>query len=294
MLAMMTLASHGESIATEALTYPGARAIAHQLGINLSALPMDKEGIDPSALREMCETRKPKALYCMPVLQNPTTITMSEARMREIAQIVDDYGLYIIEDDVYGFLAENRPAPFAALIPERTIYLTSASKSMAPGLRIGFLAVPPKLSRSVQEIVTMSNWMSAPFMAAVVTSWIVNDYADKMIAWHRQQARERQDLACQILGSYIHRTSIPCYHLWLQLPEPWRMDSFSASALREGVRVITADAFSVKRDHAPHAVRLCLGAAHSLPDIALGLDRLVSLLGSQPRPHMDLQSIGYL
>jgi hypothetical protein len=64
--------------------------------------------------------------------------------------------------------------------------------------------------------------------------------------------------------------------------------------LREGVRVITADAFSVKRDHAPHAVRLCLGAAHSLPDIAVGLDRLVGLLGSRPRPHMDLQSIGYM
>jgi DNA-binding transcriptional MocR family regulator len=294
MLAMMALAGHGDSIATEALTYPGARAIAHQFGINLSALPMDKEGIDPTTLREMCETRRPKALYCMPVLQNPTTITMSEGRMHEIAEIVEHYGLYIIEDDVYGFLAEHRPPPFAAIIPERTIYLTSASKSMAPGLRIGFLAVPPKLSRSIQEIVTMSNWMSAPFMAAVATSWIVNDHADKMIAWHRQQARERQDLASQILGPHFHRSSIPCYHLWLQLPEPWRMDSFSASALREGVRVITADAFSVKRDHAPHAVRLCLGAAHSLPDIAVGLDRLVGLLGSRPRPHMDLQSIGYM
>jgi DNA-binding transcriptional MocR family regulator len=294
LLSMMALAGHGDSIATEPLTYPGARAIAHQLGVNLHAVHMDKEGIDPTALRELCETRKPKALYCMPVLQNPTTITMSERRMQEIANIIEEFGLYIIEDDVYGFLAEDRPPPFAALIPERSIYLTSASKSMAPGLRIGFLAVPPKLRRAVQEIVTMSNWMSAPLMAAVVTNWIVNDYADKLIAWHRRQARERQELAHQILGSYAQPASTSCYHLWLQLPEPWRMDSFSAAALREGVRVITADAFSVKRDHAPHAVRLCLGAAHSLPDIALGLDRLVGLLGSRPRPHMDLQSIGYI
>jgi hypothetical protein len=72
------------------------------------------------------------------------------------------------------------------------------------------------------------------------------------------------------------------------------MDSFSAAALREGVRVITADAFSVRRDQAPHAVRLCLGAAHSLPQIKTGLERLVGLLSSKPRPQMDLQAISYL
>lgn len=293
LLSMMALAGHGDSIAIEPLTYPGARAVAHQLGIGLSAVPVDQDGVDPAALAELCETKRPKALYCMPVLQNPTTTTMPAARMRQIAEVVERYKLWIIEDDVYGFLAEDRPPPFAAILPERTIYLTSASKSMAPGLRIGFLAVPPSLSRSFQEVVTMNNWMSPPLMAAVVTSWIANDYADRLIAWHRQQARERQKLAHEMLGNFAQQASSSCYHLWLPLPEPWRMDSFSASALREGVRVITADAFAVKRDHAPHAVRLCLGAAHSLPEIAVGLDRLLGLLRSQPRPHMDLQSIGY-
>ncbi|MGE0241017.1 MAG: PLP-dependent aminotransferase family protein [Parvibaculaceae bacterium] len=293
LISMMAVAGHGETVATEALTYPGARAIAHQLGINLAAVHVDEEGPDPAALRELCETRKPKALYCMPVLQNPTTATMSEARMREIAAIAESHDLWIIEDDVYGFLADSRPPPFASLIPERTIYLTSASKSLAPGLRIGFLAAPPRLSRAIQEIVTMSNWMSPPIMAAVVTNWIANGHAERLVDWHRNQARERQDLAHQILGPYAERASTYCYHLWLRLPEPWRMDSFSAAALREGVRVITADAFAVKRDHAPHAVRLCLGAANSLPQIALGLNRVRDLLRSQPRPQMDLQTIGY-
>jgi DNA-binding transcriptional MocR family regulator len=294
LLSIMALTSHGDTIVTEPLTYPGARAIAHQLGINLTPVHSDKYGIDPAALRELCATRRPKALYCMPVLQNPTTVTMSGERMQEIAAIAEEFDLYIIEDDVYGFLAEQRSPPFAAFIPERTIYLTSASKSMAPGLRIGFLAVPPRLRRSVQEVTTMSNWMSAPLMAEIVVNWISDGYADRLVAWHRRQAFERQQLAHQILGSFIQPASTSCYHLWLPLPEPWRMDSFSAAALREGVRVITADAFSVRRDHAPHAVRLCLGAAHSLPQIRTGLERLVGLLGSKPRPQMDLQAISYL
>jgi DNA-binding transcriptional MocR family regulator len=294
LLSIMALAGHGDTIATEAVTYPGIRAIAHQLGINLHPLPMDAEGLEPAALRELCATRKPKALYCMPVLQNPTTITMSEGRMSEIASIADQYGLWIIEDDVYGFLEEKRPVPLASRVPDRTIYLTSASKSMAPGLRIGFLVVPPALTRTVKEVVTMNNWMTSPLMSAIATNWIANGNADQLIRWHRTQARDRQNLAHAILGSYAEQTSTSCYHLWLQLPEPWRMDSFSAAALREGVRVITADAFSVKRDHAPHAIRLCLGAAHSLPEIQLGLERLIGLLGSRPRPHMDLQTIGYM
>lgn len=294
LLSIMALVAHGDTIATEPLTYPGARAIAHQLGINLAPIHADKGGIDPAALRELCVTRRPKALYCMPVLQNPTTVTLSEERMREIAAIAEEFDLYIIEDDVYGFLAEDRTPPFAAILPDRTIYLTSASKSMAPGLRIGFLAVPPKLRRSIQDVTTMSNWMSAPLMAEIVTNWISGGFADKLVTWHRRQAHERQELAKEILGPLLQPASTSCYHLWLNLPEPWRMDSFSAAALREGVRVITADAFSVRRDQAPHAVRLCLGAAHSLPQIKTGLERLVGLLSSKPRPQMDLQAISYL
>ncbi|MBL8580659.1 MAG: PLP-dependent aminotransferase family protein [Rhizobiaceae bacterium] len=293
LMSTMAVAGHGDTIVTDALTYPGIRAIAHQLGIHLAGAAGDQEGMDPDALNELCLSRRPRALYCMPVLQNPTTTTMSERRIREIGAVAERHGLWIIEDDVYGFLARNRPPPFASLFPDRTIYLSSVSKSMAPGLRVGFLAVPPALIATVREVVTMSNWMTAPLMAEVAATWINNGYADHLVSWHRQQAEDRQRIAREILGPHAQLSATTSYHLWMQLPEHWRMDSFSAAALREGVRVITADAFAVKRDHAPHAVRLCLGAAHSLPEIALGLNRLVGLLASRPRPNMDLKSIGY-
>ena len=290
LLSLMAVAGHGDSIATEALTYPGVKAVAHQLGIHLNPVQMDKDGLDPHALTELCESRRPKAIYCMPTLQNPTTVTMSEDRVRQIAAIAAKYGLWIIEDDVYGFLSHERPPTLASLLPERTVYLTSASKSMAPGLRVGFIACPPELSKTIQELSMMTDWMSPPLMAEIATSWIACGYADQLINWHRQQAAERQRLARQILGQ-PENGSISCYHLWMNLPEQWRMDSFSAAALRVGVRVITADAFSVKRDHAPHAVRLCLGAAYTLQQIDSALVKLKQLADSKPRPLMDLQMV---
>lgn len=290
-ISFMGVARHGETIATELLTYPGAKAAAHQLGINLAGVAMDEAGIQPSALREICRLRRPKALYMMPVLQNPTTITTTEQRLLEIAEIAEEFDFWVIEDDVYGFLASDRPRPISTFIPNRTIYLTSASKSMAPGLRVGFIHAPRAMIHTLQELGCMTNWMTPPLLAEIVSMWIRDGKADRLVSWHRKQARERQEIAHRWLGEHARRTSMSSYHLWLNLPEAWRMDSFAISALREGVRVITADAFAVKRDHAPHAVRLCLGAAFSPSQIEYAMRKLVSVVECPPRPRMNLEMI---
>ena len=290
-LSFMAVAKHGETIVAELLTYPGAKAAAHQQGINLAGVAMDEEGLQPDALRELCRVRRPKALYMMPVLQNPTTITTSARRLIEIAEIAKEFDLWVIEDDVYGFLAVNRPKPITTLIPERTIYLTSASKSMAPGLRVGFIRAPEAMIHTLQDLGCMTNWMTPPLLAEIVSMWIGDGKADRLVAWHRKQAQERQDIAHRWLGEHARKTSTSSYHLWLNLPEAWRMDSFATAALREGVRVITADAFAVKRDHAPHAVRLCLGAAFSPSQIEAAMRKLVSIIDAPPRPRMNLEMI---
>jgi len=287
-LTMMALANQGETIATEVLTYPGAKAVAHQLGINLAGLPMDRQGIIPSALRALCIRKHPKILYCMPVLQNPTTITMSRERITEIANIADEFDLWVIEDDVYGFLIKDRPNPLASIIPDRVVYISSASKSMAPGLRSGFLVIPKALRRTFQEVSTVTNWMSSPLTTEVFVRWIRSGFGNKLIDWHREQVADRQKIAGAALKGFTDLKANAGYHLWLDLPEQWRMDTFARSALERGVRVITADAFSVRRDHSPHAVRLCLGPTHSIEEISAAVEILRELLDAKPRPLMSL------
>lgn len=291
LLSMLALLKSGERMAVEMLTYPGVKAVAHQLGVNLVGISMDEYGLIPEALREACKKKKISVLYCIPVLHNPTTATMPQERLNEIAQIADEFGLWVIEDDVYGFLDEQRPSPIAEVLPERTIYVSSASKSMAPGLRSGFLVVPKTLLSIFNEVATMSSWMASPLTTEVFVQWLNNGYADRLITWHRREASERQRVAREVLGELAEQRSGASYHLWLTLPEQWRMDAFARTALESGVRVLTADTFSVRTDYCPHAVRLCLGPAHTVPEIRTALGILGDILHTVPRPRMDLSII---
>ena len=86
------LAKAGEVVLCEAITYPGIRSIAAQLGITLVGLPMDGDGIEPQALTDACKKLKPKAIYLNPTLQNPTTLTIPDSRRREIVASPESSG----------------------------------------------------------------------------------------------------------------------------------------------------------------------------------------------------------
>jgi len=288
MVSLMALAGAGESVVTEVLTYPGMKALAHQFNLHLVGVPLDAEGLRPDTIEEVCRIRAPKAIYCMPSLHNPTTISMSEARRREVVRIARKHDVFIIEDDVYGFLATSPATPLAALAPERTIYISSASKSMAPGLRVGYLLVPPTLIETVTSVARMSDWMTAPLMAEIAKRWIISGSADELVRWHRNQARARQDIAHRLLRQPCQGHQAESYHFWLPLPDHWRMDAFAAEALRRGVRVTTGDVFAVRRDWPLHAVRLCLGAALREETIASALSTLSDILRQPRRPEANL------
>ena len=102
------------------------------------------KGFAPDALEAACRSTRARVLYCMPRLHNPTSAVMSERRRRQIAAIAEKYRLTVIEDDVYGFLSPER-ASLSALIPDRTIFVTSVSKSLFPGMRLGCAVAPPAM-----------------------------------------------------------------------------------------------------------------------------------------------------
>ena len=191
------------------------------------------------------------------------------------------HGLAVVEDDVHGLLPEERPRPIAALAPERSYYLTSTSKTLAPGLRIAYVAAPPAMVPRLAASLRATTWAVAPLTAAVASAWIRDGTADALLAARRQEARERQAIAGERLAGADLQTQPEAYYLWLRLPEPWRGDAFAAEARARGVLVTPAEAFAVGREAAPHAVRLCLGAARTQEALGRGLDVVAGLLRAE-------------
>jgi len=275
---LATLLEPGDLLLTESLTYAGVKAVAGLLHLRLKGLAIDGHGLRPDALEQACREGGAKALYLIPTHHNPTTAVLPEERRHEIVGLARAHGLAIVEDDVHGLLPEQRPRPVAALAPERSYYLTSTSKTLAPGLRIAYVAAPPAMVPRLAASLRATTWAVAPLTAAVASAWIRDGTADALLQARREEARARQAIARDRLVSADVETKPEAYYLWLRLPEPWRRDSFVAEARARGVLVTPADVFAVGREPAPHAVRLCLGAARDRDALARGLDVVAGLL----------------
>ncbi len=270
---LATVMQPGDLLLTESLTYAGLKSVAGFLHLKLAGLAVDEHGLRPEAFEDACRKGKARALYVIPTLHNPTTAVMPLERRREIAEIATRHDVTLVEDDVHGLLPEERPVPLAALAPDRTHFLTSTSKTLAPGLRIAYVLAPAHMVPRLTDGLRATTWAVAPLMAAVASSWIVSGTADAILAERRREARARQVLARRILKGADFDSQPEAYYLWLRLPEPWRRDSFVAVLRARGVALTSAEAFA-----APHAVRICLGAARSRGELTRGLELVADVL----------------
>lgn len=282
LVAMLALLRPGDALLTERLTYAPVRALARRLRLRVVALDMDDEGVLPESLEAACRDGSAKLLYCTPTLQTPTTATMGEDRRRRIARIAAAHDLVVVEDDVFGFLPPSRPSPLAAFLPGRTVFVTSVSKSMAPGLRVGYLLAPSAMLPALRTAVAMSSWMPPPLTAEVARRWIEDGTADRLNQSQRAHAARRQGMARRLLGDHPFRADGHGLHVWLPLPPHWSARAFASAAERAGVLVNPAGAFSVGSD-APSAVRLCLSHEVSDERVSRGLDIVAGLLGAPDR-----------
>jgi DNA-binding transcriptional MocR family regulator len=279
---LIGLAGPGDGVLIESLTYAGLCHIGERTGLRLRGLALDDEGVLPDALDAACRSAPARLLVLNPTIHNPTTATMSAERCRAIAALARKHDLIVVEDDVYGRLPEQRAAPIAALAPERTVYITSASKSIAPGLRLGMLLSPQRYLEPIAEAQHDLFLTCPPLMAELFKLWQSDGTAARLAQRQVVEARARQELAREFLGNRSYLAQPTAYHLWLPLPAPWRTSQFVAAARERGVAVDPGSAFAVDRDQAPHAVRISLSAASSRERLRKALRTLALLLDEPP------------
>jgi DNA-binding transcriptional MocR family regulator len=279
--AMGTLADPGDTVLSEALCYPGFRALAAQLRLLVRPVAMDAEGIIPEEFDAACRRERPKLLYCTPTLHNPTTATMSQARREAIVAVARHHGVPLLEDDAYAALLVAPLPPLAALAPDLTYYVAGLAKTLAPALRIAYLATPDaRTAARVTGGIRATATMASPLTAALATTWIDDGTADAVLRAIRAETRARQAIAASILPPEMARTHPDAFHIWLLLSEPWTREEFASRMRSTGIATVTSDAFAVARP--PEAVRLALGAAVSRSTLDEGLRIVADLLQQSP------------
>lgn len=277
---LAVLAPHGTTVLTESLTYSGMKVLASACNIALRGVAMDAQGMVPEALEERCAMPGPKVLYVQPTLHNPTTRTMDDDRRRRIVAIARKHDLYVIEDDAACSGVALRLAPIATLAPERTVYITSLSKSVSPALRIGFMTAPQPLADALLAALHGLAMMPSSLMAHAAAALISNGDAFRVAAGNLKECARRHDIAVRRLAGFAMESHPSAFYLLLGLPPRWRVDEFCAKA--KDVTVVPVDSYAVAPDTAQPAVRVSLNAALDDEMFERGLARLRTVLSSRP------------
>ncbi|MFB8235473.1 PLP-dependent aminotransferase family protein [Kitasatospora purpeofusca] len=258
-ITIMAMLKAGDVVAVDALTYPGFKVLAHAFHLDLEPIPTTADGPDLDALEKLCATRPVRAIYTMPTLHNPLGWVMPAADRTRLIKIARQYGPLIIEDAAYAYQAEDPPPPLAATAPDITVHVSTLSKSIATGLRVGFVLAPPHTVPKLERAVRATTWNTPALTTIIACRWLDDGTVDHLEAQKRDDARTRQALAGKELVGLPLIGHPSSYFTWLPLPDDARADRLAATLARRHISVTTAEPFTTST-HTPQAIRLALGS----------------------------------
>ena len=258
-IALNMVAAPNDIVLTERFTYSGMVALSAQNGYRLHGVAGDNQGLLPEALDQAFAETGARVLFATPSLQTPTGTVMSPERRREIAGVVEKHGAYFLEDDAYAFLFASPPAPVATLIPNRSFYITSFAKCLAPGLRIATMTVPEQFRDRAINAVRATGWMASPIMAEVVARLIHSGDLLRQVHAKRAAASRRNAIADRVLGTWLSPMSgPPGFHRWLPIPAGRTLIALVTQAAQAGITIAPPGALQ-QVDRGTLGIRLCLG-----------------------------------
>ena len=278
---ILALTAPGDVILAEPMSYPGLRTAGAQFGRRIIAVEADEHGMVPALFEQACRQHKPGLVYLNPTLQNPTAITMPERRRNELASIAKRCNVRIVEDDPYWLLADAPPPPIATLAPEQTVYISTLSKCLTPGLRVAFVLIrePYERERFLAALRSFA-LMVAPLTAALATQWILDGSAARLMEGVRKEARLRHRMARDILAGRYSGAG-DGLHVWLELPGYWNSSQLARAADSKGIAVTPAEVFATGSEPV-NAIRISLGCIKDRARLQAGLQRLSHLLARRP------------
>lgn len=256
---VMGLLRPGDVVAVDALTYSGFKVLAALYHLELAAIPCRPEGPDLQALHTLCQQRRVRAVYTMPTLHNPLGWVLNTGQRQALADLARQHDLLIIEDAAYARLVSHPPPPVVSYAPERTVYVTGFSKNIATGLRVGVVISPPRYRPENERAIRATTWNTPTLISSLICAWIEDGTVARFETQKRQDARQRQQVAREVLCGLPVVSHPDSYFVWLPLGEESRADRLANALMERRISVSTAEPFCVSAT-IPQALRIALGS----------------------------------
>ena len=277
------LAGGGARVLVEAPTYDRPLKILDELGAEVAAIPQNDEGIDLEALeRELRRGPRPAFLYVIPTFQNPSGRTLTAEGRHRLARLAADHDLLVLEDDPYGlvrFEGEAPPTLHELDGGERVIYSSSFSKTVAPGVRVGYMVLPEPLAAAVETLATSTYISPALLSQATVYEFLRRGALARNLDLVRSLLQARRDALLEALELHFAGTGARWnrpeggYFLWLGLPDGVDSVRLLEAASSVGVSFVPGPDFFPRAEGGRSAARLAFSFA-SPASIAEAVARL--------------------
>jgi 2-aminoadipate transaminase len=220
------LVSPGDRVAVEQPSYDRTLLLLEQLGAEFVPVPLESDGMDLDVLEEALEAGPLKLVHAIPNFHNPAGCTLSEEKRRRLVALAAEHGFTIFEDDPYREISFGDPPPPTMLSIDdagRVIHSSSYSKTVSPGIRVGFLAGPEELIGSLAQTANQ-NYISPNMLAGSLVLQLYESGAyDENLEVVNARLAERRDALVQALGSHLPQAEFEIpgggYFLWADLGE---------------------------------------------------------------------------
>lgn len=242
------LVDPGDTVIVEAPTFLGAVNRFRMAGATLVGVPVDSQGMNVAALEAILadlfqRNIRPKFIYTIPTFQNPTGATLSLDRRQRLVDLAAEYGILLVEDDAYSSLsfAGEPPPPLASLDKAGVVlYVSTFSKILAPGLRMGWAHGPKELIDRL--LMFKVEGSSGPFLTQMIARYAANGRLDQHISTLRTAYAARCDLMLRAIAREIPNAQVvePSggFFIWLRLPDGIQAGNLVPVAFRHGVEVL--------------------------------------------------------
>ena len=279
-IAVNSVFSRGAKVVIDEFTYPNFIELAKNHNLKLITVPSDDEGMLATKLESICRQEHISGIYLMPTATNPTTQQISLKRRMELAHIIKEYGLILIEDDIMAFLADNKLPSVSSMVPENSINIFGTSKTICSGIGVAYMAYPEAMKESIETTIFNINVKTSSFNAEIMYRFFADNMFEELLAEKKVLAKQANEIFDRYFPQNKKKCAINPLCRWLEIKTDASGLDIEKSIAQVGVRVYHSDRFCISSTGKSY-LRVSLSSASNADELEKGISVLRNYLAEK-------------